>query len=1088
MGDNSSNPAPDSVTAEQLNNAETRRLLDTIDGLRDLHIGGIVDLPQIIVVGDQCSGKSSVLEAISRVHFPVGDNICTRFPTELVLRRAPKDSTDLRIRFASKSPAAGKNEGSSRTRTPFQESGFHRSELPAIINRAKEHISLGDGKTAGFSRDVLRVEIAGPDIPSLTLVDLPGVFYAGASSQPEEWKPVVDDMVEGYMKQRNSIILMVVSADISLSKHAILDKVTKYDIAKERTIGVITKVDLCAGSNLEDEYLRLARGQEPNHQLCLGWHILRNRGPKEAEVDFDQRDAEEERFLNTAAWPSLPSACRGVDSLRKSLGETLLKHIKGSLPEIIQDTDKNLQNRQKRLAKLGTARTNPNEMRDYLLNISMSFHRLAEHAVEGRYNDPFFASPTVQETSRIKFRKLRALLRNLNRAFDITMRTKGARYEIEWELEDSGGTRHGSEAEEHRASGIADVPDYLQPFLRLYDFPDPTPKSESDLIMQLFRDQSEPWRRIAECHLDIVVERTRLFVYHLLDYVLEDDKRTRDAILAECVDPTFKSITETLQSKLEEILRPFTSGHGLPLEWEFRKGLSKRKISRMTTQIVNLLGQRDSVTYNTSSYQILKHEDVRSIILEANSPTTSDFGTDVVIDMMLTHYDMSLRTFTDNVIHLVIENCLVSNLPNIFSTKVVTKMNDEILKRLAEESDEAKLERSQLNDEIEKLKLGLQNCQRSRPRDLSELPDHFTELAPRKDASTKPKPRVRLPFVQYAKPAQQESPFAQLASAKIDFTTGIKHTQDTFTLIEKAPITGVNVGTSLKSDDGKIVTESEPSVFVSSKSRQPTVAESSKNNQTPVADSSSSGQSSVPEPNKTGQSLFAGSSINSSPAAGSLFASVPAPQSKSSIFGSTTATTTAASAFGSAPKPFFGSTATSTANGATFGAVPSTATGVAFGSQPPTKQTFGSTTASITSKSAFGSTLASTITTTAFGSVPASPAPAPKLSAFGSTTASAVTGIAFGSASLSQPPVSITSHFGAAAQSKPSPEPSISTFGSFPTTSTTTSTMTSATPKPPSSGTGLFGVPAVSPPPQSGGLFAVAKSPSPQPNIGSSSA
>lgn len=80
---------------------------------------------------------------------------------------------------------------------------------------------------------------------------------------------------------------------------------------------------------------------------------------------------------------------------------------------------------------------------------------------------------------------------------------------------------------------------------------------------------------------------------------------------------------------------------------------------------------------------------------------------------------MSLRTFTDNVIHLVIENCLVSDLPNLFSTRAVTQMSDEILKKLAEESDEVKSERSQLVDEIEKLKTGLQNCQRSRPRDFS---------------------------------------------------------------------------------------------------------------------------------------------------------------------------------------------------------------------------------------------------------------------------------------------------------------------------------------------------------------------------------
>lgn len=83
---------------------------------------------------------------------------------------------------------------------------------------------------------------------------------------------------------------------------------------------------------------------------------------------------------------------------------------------------------------------------------------------------------------------------------------------------------------------------------------------------------------------------------------------------------------------------------------------------------------------------------------------------------------MSLRTFTDNVIHLVVENCLVADIPNIFSTRVVTQMSDELLRRLAEESDEVKLERSELTDEIDKLRVGLQSCQRSRPRDFTGKP------------------------------------------------------------------------------------------------------------------------------------------------------------------------------------------------------------------------------------------------------------------------------------------------------------------------------------------------------------------------------
>lgn len=71
---------------DELNSVETRSLFDTTNKLSSLGIGRIVNLPRIIVVGDQSSGKSSVLEAISHVKFPVGSDLCTRFATELVLR------------------------------------------------------------------------------------------------------------------------------------------------------------------------------------------------------------------------------------------------------------------------------------------------------------------------------------------------------------------------------------------------------------------------------------------------------------------------------------------------------------------------------------------------------------------------------------------------------------------------------------------------------------------------------------------------------------------------------------------------------------------------------------------------------------------------------------------------------------------------------------------------------------------------------------------------------------------------------------------------------------------------------------------
>ena len=84
----------------QLDSTDASSLLNTIDGLRALGVAEHVDLPQIIVVGDQSSCKSSVLEAISRVRFPVDGDTCTRFATEIVLRRASETTVHVSIQWA----------------------------------------------------------------------------------------------------------------------------------------------------------------------------------------------------------------------------------------------------------------------------------------------------------------------------------------------------------------------------------------------------------------------------------------------------------------------------------------------------------------------------------------------------------------------------------------------------------------------------------------------------------------------------------------------------------------------------------------------------------------------------------------------------------------------------------------------------------------------------------------------------------------------------------------------------------------------------------------------------------------------------
>jgi predicted ATPase len=64
-------------TVSQLQSQEQAGLLDAIDQLRRENIDADIGIPQIVVCGDQSSGKSSLLEAIAQVPFPAGSGAVT---------------------------------------------------------------------------------------------------------------------------------------------------------------------------------------------------------------------------------------------------------------------------------------------------------------------------------------------------------------------------------------------------------------------------------------------------------------------------------------------------------------------------------------------------------------------------------------------------------------------------------------------------------------------------------------------------------------------------------------------------------------------------------------------------------------------------------------------------------------------------------------------------------------------------------------------------------------------------------------------------------------------------------------------------
>lgn len=92
-------------------NPISKLLFDAIDNLRACGVGQDLDIPQVnhpmmslvsatnssqlVIVGKQSAGKSSLLQSLTDVPFPVGDGLCTRFATRIISRRTAAGTSNL---------------------------------------------------------------------------------------------------------------------------------------------------------------------------------------------------------------------------------------------------------------------------------------------------------------------------------------------------------------------------------------------------------------------------------------------------------------------------------------------------------------------------------------------------------------------------------------------------------------------------------------------------------------------------------------------------------------------------------------------------------------------------------------------------------------------------------------------------------------------------------------------------------------------------------------------------------------------------------------------------------------------------------
>jgi len=322
-----------------------------------------LELPQIVVVGAQSSGKSSIIECIVGKDFlPRGCGIVTRRPLILQLKQIK----------------------SGKEWAEFGHVNEKIDDFSRILFEIEKDTVRVAGNNKGISREPILLKIFSPSVVDLTLVDLPGLVKVPIGEQPHDIEEQVRNLIFEYISNPNAIILAISPANSDIANSDALRIAKEVDPHFQRTLGVLTKIDLMdPGTNVLDV---LNNKTFPLKYGYIGVVCRSQLDTKNKKSIEDHLKTEKEFFDHLKEYKNVRHLL-GIRTLTNNLSELLIEQIKTTLPKLRDTISTAIYTKEQELENFGQESISAQKdiANSFILNLVSKFSHAYADMIEGKF-------------------------------------------------------------------------------------------------------------------------------------------------------------------------------------------------------------------------------------------------------------------------------------------------------------------------------------------------------------------------------------------------------------------------------------------------------------------------------------------------------------------------------------------------------------------------------------------------------------------------------------------------------------------------------------------------------------------------------